>query len=171
MASKQVEESSLNPLEREFIRYFSEAVKVFGLPKSVGEIYGLLYASPSPLSMNTLVGKLHISKGSCSQGLKILRTVNAVIESTEGRTTLYSANIELKSLIAGILKEQVQPLFSDTTQTVKILMKTAKEENDPDKRRFYQSRVSKLSTWRRRGGFVIPLVSRILGKRPSSEEE
>ncbi len=165
-----MEESSLNPLETEFIRYFSEAVKVFSLPKSVGEIYGLLYASPNPLSMNTLVEKLQISKGSCSQGLKILRTVNAVMELPGGRSTLYSANIELKSLIAGILEEQVQPLFSDTKKTVKLLMKTVKEETDPDKRNFYESRVSKLSTWRKRGGFIIPLVSRILGKRGASGE-
>lgn len=139
---------------------------MFGLPKSVGEIYGLLYASPVPLGMDTLVKQLHISKGSCSQGLKILRTVNAVIETTEGRKNLYSPNIELKSLIAGILKEQVQPLFSSTKQTVKKLMQVAKEESEPERRAFYQSRVSKLSTWRRRGGFVIPVISRILGKGP-----
>ena len=68
----------LKPIESEFIDYVSEAVKVFGLPKSVGEIYGLLYASKAPLSMDDLIGKLDISKGSASQGLKILRSINAV---------------------------------------------------------------------------------------------
>ena len=53
-------------------------MQVFGVPKSVGQIYGLLYASPEPLSFSDIVERLEISKGSASQGLQLLRSLGAI---------------------------------------------------------------------------------------------
>ncbi len=61
----------MSDLEMQVIELFVRGVRVLGLPKSVGEIYGLLYISPQPLSLDALVGRLRMSKGSTSQGLKI----------------------------------------------------------------------------------------------------
>jgi DNA-binding transcriptional ArsR family regulator len=63
---------------RECIELFAEVVYALGLPKSVGQIYGLLYASPAPLSFSDIVERLDISKGSASQGLQLLRTLGAI---------------------------------------------------------------------------------------------
>jgi len=155
---------NLNSVELGFVEYFSEAGKLFGLPKSVGEIYGLVYSSPQPLSMDDLIDRLEISKGSASQGLKVLKSVNALIESAEGRKSYYTANIELKSLIAGVLSGQVKPLMSSTKKTIKQLSSNSSEELDPKLKAFYASRISKLSTWRRRGSFILPLISKVLGR-------
>jgi len=157
-------EKNLTIIEFEFVNYFSEAVKIFSLPKSVGEIYGLLYASSAPLDMDTIIHKLNISKGSVSQGLKILRSVNAVLDVSEGRKTRYSANIELKALISGIMNQQVAPLMSTTKQSLKAISQHNENTQDPELKSFYKSRVSKLATWRRRGSFLIPIISKILGK-------
>lgn len=64
--------------ETECAAFFSEAVQVFGVPKSVGQIYGLLFASPEPLSFSDIVERLDISKGSASQGLQLLRSLGAI---------------------------------------------------------------------------------------------
>jgi len=68
--------------QREFVRecveFFAEVVQLFGVPKSVGQIYGVLYASPLPLSFSDIVGQLEISKGSASQGLQLLRSLGAI---------------------------------------------------------------------------------------------
>jgi hypothetical protein len=53
-------------------------VKIFGVPRSVGQIYGLLYSSREPLSFSDIVKRLGISKGSASQGLQLLRSLGAV---------------------------------------------------------------------------------------------
>jgi len=66
------------PFETECVAFFSEVVQVFGVPKSVGQIYGLLYASPTPLSFSDIVERQDISKGSASQGLQLLRSLGAV---------------------------------------------------------------------------------------------
>jgi hypothetical protein len=64
--------------ETECVLFFAEVMQVFGVPKSVGQIYGLLYASPEPLSFSDIVVRLEISKGSASQGLQLLRTLGAI---------------------------------------------------------------------------------------------
>lgn len=68
--------------QREFMHecvdFFAEVVQLFGVPKSVGQIYGVLYASPLPLSFSDIVEQLEISKGSASQGLQLLRSLGAI---------------------------------------------------------------------------------------------
>lgn len=65
--------------ERACVEFFADVVQVFGVPRSVGQIYGLLYASPQPLSFTAIAGKLDISRGSTSQGLQALRELGAVV--------------------------------------------------------------------------------------------
>ena len=52
------EADALNSLEVEVIDLFVNAVKMLGFPKSVGEIYGLLFISKEPLPLDTLVERL-----------------------------------------------------------------------------------------------------------------
>ena len=65
-------------LTLESVDFFVRMMSIMGLPRSVGEIYGLLYFSPSPLSMDQICTKLEISVGSASQGLKTLRSLKSV---------------------------------------------------------------------------------------------
>lgn len=62
----------------ECVELFAEVVQLLGVPRSVGQIYGLLYASPEPLSFSDIVEQLDISKGSVSQGLQFLRSLGAI---------------------------------------------------------------------------------------------
>ncbi len=64
--------------QSECIELFAEVVYALGLPRSIGQIYGLLYASPAPLSFSDIVERLEISKGSASQGLQLLRSLGAI---------------------------------------------------------------------------------------------
>jgi len=64
--------------QSECVKLFAEVVYALGLPRSIGQIYGLLYASPAPLSFSDIVERLEISKGSASQGLQLLRSLGAI---------------------------------------------------------------------------------------------
>ena len=63
--------SSMSEADRRIVDLFVDGVRVIGLPKSIGEIYGLLFVSRDPLSLDDLVARLGISKGSASQGLRM----------------------------------------------------------------------------------------------------
>lgn len=49
-----------------------------GLPRSLGQIYGLLYLSPQPLSLDDIADGLQISKASVSTGSRQLAAWGAV---------------------------------------------------------------------------------------------
>src|ERR1051325_7726277 len=50
----------------------------FGLPRSTGQLYGLLYLSKKALSLDDLVELLSISKGSASTGTRHLASWGAI---------------------------------------------------------------------------------------------
>jgi DNA-binding transcriptional regulator GbsR (MarR family) len=156
----------LDPLERQVVAVFVDGVKVLGLPRSIGEIYGLLFVSQVPLSLDDLVQKLSISKGSASQGLRALKSLGAVREAEVGteRRTYYEPAIELKRLVGGFIREQVRPHLESGKAKITRLAETTQEIDDPERRKFLSERVERLETWMRSGGKVLPLLQRILGQ-------
>ena len=156
----------MNALEKQVVDVFVDGVRVLGLPRSIGEIYGLLFIAPQPLSLDDFVARLNISKGSASQGLRALRDLGAVKEtSVEGaRRVFYEADIELKRLVGGFVREQVRPHLESGQLKVGRLLEAVGEEEDPVLREFYDERVAKLETWMRRGRMVLPLLQKVLGQ-------
>ena len=156
----------LSPLERQMIDVFVDGVKVIGLPKSLGEIYGLLFLSPTPLSLDDVTEKLQLSKGSASQGLRMLRALGAVQEapSQVGRRTLYVPDVDLKRLVGGFIREQVRPHLESGKTKCRRLLKNAADVDDPHLKKFYRDRIHKLDGWMNRGRIVLPLIQRMLGE-------
>lgn len=153
----------LSALEVEVIGLFVNAVKMLGMPKSVGEIYGLLYISPEPLALDALVGRLNISKGSASQGLKVLRAFGAVkqVYVAGDRRDHYQAETELKKLAAGFIREEIKPRMDSGAERLERLRKLSATEESEDAD-FYQGRVAKLGQWHARSLELMPLLTTVL---------
>ena len=158
----------LNPLERQVVAVFVDGVRVLGLPRSIGEIYGLLFISRSPLSLDDLVSRLEISKGSASQGLRMLKSLGAVREANGNggaeRRTYYEPAVELKRLVGGFIREQIRPHLESGKTKIGRLAETASEIEDPEHRKFLSGRVERLDQWMRSGGKVLPILQKILGQ-------
>jgi DNA-binding transcriptional regulator GbsR (MarR family) len=158
----------LDPLERQVVEVFVDGVRVLGLPRSIGEIYGLLFVSRSPLSLDDLVKRLNISKGSASQGLRMLKNLGAVNEASGNggaeRRTYYEPAVELKRLVGGFIREQIRPHLESGKTKIGRLAATARAVDDPEQRKFLSGRVERLDQWMRSGGKVLPLLQKILGQ-------
>lgn len=158
----------LAPLERQVVAVFVDGVRVLGLPRSIGEIYGLLFISREPLSLDDLVFRLNISKGSASQGLRMLKSLGAVREANGNggaeRRTYYEPAVELKRLVGGFIREQIRPHLESGKTKIGRLAETAREVEDPEHRKFLSDRVERLDQWMRSGGKVLPLLQKILGQ-------
>lgn len=169
-AGKEVPESTgndnnLSPLETEVIDIFVSLVRLVGIPKSVAEIYGLLFVSPQPQPLDSIVNRLRISKGSASQGLKLLRGLGGVkVTYVAGdRRDHYVAETELKKLVAGFIHGEVKPrLESGAGRLAKLREITAAMGGSDSEREFQLGRVSKLNQWHNRSSEIIPLVSGML---------
>lgn len=155
--------------EKECVLFFADIVQVFGVPKSVGQIYGVLYASPEPLGFSDIVERLEISKGSASQGLQVLRDLGAIIEvdSDHARATVYEPELSLRQLVTGVLRERVAPLATSGVDRMKTLKALA--EQAPDNTKFYLGRAKQLETWRKRLNTVLPLLTTLLGPKKKSK--
>jgi DNA-binding transcriptional regulator GbsR (MarR family) len=155
--------SALTAVEVEVIGVFVNAVKLLGMPKSVGEIYGLLFIAPDPLPLDALVARLNISKGSASQGLKVLRAVGAVKQVYVGgdRRDHYAAETELKKLAAGFVREEIKPRLDSGAERLDRLKALAAQEGS-ERGEFFRNRVSKLEYWHARSQEVLPLISGML---------
>jgi HTH-type transcriptional regulator, glycine betaine synthesis regulator len=153
----------LSTMETAVIDVFVSAVKLIGLPKSVGEIYGLLFSSPSPLTLDSLVRRLSISKGSASQGLKVLRSVGAVrpVYVAGDRRDHYAAETELKKLVAGFIREELQPRLDSGTERLSHLNSLLTSSHHADSA-FLSARISKLGQWHARSKAVLPLLTGLL---------
>jgi DNA-binding transcriptional regulator GbsR (MarR family) len=168
-ATSDVPNDGLSPLERQVVAIFVDGVRVLGLPRSIGEIYGLLFVSRKPLSLDDLVERLRISKGSASQGLRTLKSLGAVREAngTNGaaeRRTYYEPAVELKRLVGGFIREQVRPHLESGRNKIKQLSDTARGVEDPELREFLGDRVERLDQWLRSGSRVLPILQKILGQ-------
>lgn len=154
--------------ERECIALFSEFLHVLGVPKSIGAIYGLLYAVPEPLCFTDVVERLEMSKGSVSQGLAFLRQSGAVkvVEVNGDRREFFEPELALRRLATALIKEKVQPLSKEAKEAVARLRRHA-ETTRGGRNEFQLDRIRQLEAWRRQIGRVLPLVQTIL-KIPAS---
>lgn len=160
------EASELGALERQVVDFFVDGVRALGLPRSIGEIYGLLFISQEPLSMDDLVLRLGISKGSASQGLRALKGLGAVREVSVGeeRRTYFAPAVELKRLVGGFIREQIRPHLDSGKVKIGRLAAAVHAESDPARREFLTERLTRLEHWMRSGGRVLPVLQKLLGE-------
>jgi DNA-binding transcriptional regulator GbsR (MarR family) len=153
----------LTPAEREIIEFFVHLGKYLSLPRSVGEIYGLLFARGDKLTLDDLVAELGISKGSASQGLRVLRGARAVrISHVPGdRKDYFEAEAELPALIRGFLRDQLAVKMEHADERLGSLRAVIDDPANgaPDG---LSGRVERLQSWHNKARRLVPLVSTFL---------
>jgi DNA-binding transcriptional regulator GbsR (MarR family) len=156
--------SRLEPAEVEVIHLFVQFSRAFGQPRSVAEIYGLLFASSRPLPMDAFIERLNLSKGSASQGLKYLEDLGAVrtVYMAGDRRTHYEANTELRKLAGHFLRKQVLTHFEDTDTRLERI-ETEAQSLPEEQTKHLMERVRLLRRWEKTGRHVMPFVLKMLG--------
>ena len=68
----------LSSLQQEFVLHFGEMGSRWGINRTVGQIYALLFLSDRPLNADDIVDRLGFSRSNVSMGLKELQAWNLV---------------------------------------------------------------------------------------------
>jgi DNA-binding transcriptional regulator GbsR (MarR family) len=154
----------LGPLQTEVIEFFVELSRLLGQPRSLAEIYGLLFISARPLAMDDLIEQLQLSKGSASQGLKYLRNLGAVrmVYVAGDRRVHYEAVAELRNLAARFLHDQIAPHLDNGQARLERIAAMVKQLSSDDRARV-NGRVKMLQSWERNGRRFLPMVLKMLG--------
>ena len=153
--------------QTECVELFARLAHMIGLPRSIGQIYGLIYGSARPLSFTDIVAQLDISKGSASQGLRALREVGGILPApvVPGRREHFVPETELRKLIAGFLDGSFQPHLRrgakrlDGFKGHHAVALAAQGGNG----RLLLGRLGKLQNWHRKGAVVLPLIAKYIG--------
>jgi DNA-binding transcriptional regulator GbsR (MarR family) len=150
---------ALSELEKEVVDIFVRIAGVLSLPRSVGELYGVLFISPEPLCIDDLMHKLKISKGSTSQGLKILRSFGAVnpVYVAGDRRDFFTAEAELRRIVSGFVNEQIRPHL-DNGKARMARMETLLAEQTPEQKDFIAERIERLQNWQKRANALLPFA-------------
>ena len=69
---------NLPPLTQSFVLHFGEMGNRWGINRTVGQIYALLYVSAKPLNADEIADTLNFSRSNVSMGLKELQSWNLV---------------------------------------------------------------------------------------------
>lgn len=170
MAAADADSVLMAAYEEGLVAVFADLAELFGNPRSYGQIYGLLFSSEEPLTMEEIARRLDISQGSISQGLRQLEAFGAIVKERNNgsRQALYTAKLEMKLLISGFLKERVIPRLESTESRVKALraslpspsLRSQTQVSALSSARFRLDRVAK---WHRSARTLLPIARKILG--------
>ena len=137
--------------------------ELFGNPRSYGAIYGLLFAEESPLSMDEIIDRLEISKGTASQGLRHLEELGAILREKNGRSHRYVARLEIRPLVAGFLSKRLLPGLTGGRARLKALQDLV-PHLPPAAQPGARLRLQRITKWHQRASTFLPLAEKILQK-------
>lgn len=167
--SENAETASLAPLsgaQVELINYFASLADLLSLPRSAGQIYGLLFGQPEPVAFDEIVALLGISKGSASGSLKLLRRLKAIQPSHQlgDRRTFYEAETSARHLVQAFLEDGVKSHLRNSESQLEaisaLVSGEARSHDDPATPALLQKRISSLQTWHRKARKLIPWIAR-----------
>ncbi|EDP97725.1 transcriptional regulator [Kordia algicida OT-1] len=112
-----------------FIQTWGSLGTLWGINKAMAQIHALLLISPEPLSMEDIMGELHISRGNTSMNLRQLIDWGIVFKTSVvgERKEFFSSEKDIQELAKQIARErsrrEIQP-------TLKVLKEVSSIEDD-----------------------------------------
>jgi len=165
------------------IQGLSRISQFWGFSKGMGAIFGALYLSSDPLSLDNLVEAVGITKGAVSTNVRHLERLGLVHKQLVigDRKDFYIAETDFWKIVRGILKEREKSEFDRAIKTVSESLRIVEEAEDlsPEEAKlaaFYQRRLGRLADFfKALDNLVAALLAldelrsgaleRILGKR------
>lgn len=141
-------------LERELITFWVQVSSLLDYPRSVGEIFGLIFVSEAPLSADDIVEKLGMSRSGAGQGLKALQDIGAIKPAHQpaSRKEHYQMQTDLGVLVKLLLNARILPKLEELAQQ-RATLDTAVRAAGPA---HIVQRFDKLDRWR---GKTAPLLA------------
>jgi DNA-binding transcriptional regulator GbsR (MarR family) len=108
-------------IKQNFIEGMSGISQFWGFPKGVGAIFGVLYLSPDPLSLDELVEQTGLSKGAISTNVRILSRLGLIrpVNRLSDRKDYYEAETDFYKAIRAILRERQNNEFDRAVASVR----------------------------------------------------
>jgi DNA-binding transcriptional regulator GbsR (MarR family) len=142
--------SYLENARKNFIQGMSRISSFWGFPRAMGAIYGAIYLSPTPLSLNEIVEQVGVTKGAVSTNVRQLERLRMVHKHIQvgDRKDYYIAETDFWKMFKGILQEREKSEFDLAIKTVSgSLDMVSEEQENVELAAFYQERMSAMQSF------------------------
>jgi DNA-binding transcriptional regulator GbsR (MarR family) len=141
------------PLNREFIAHFGEMGSKWGINRTVGQIYALLYVSPQALNADEIAEALAFSRSNVSMGLKELQAWRLVrLRHQSGdRREYFEAPADVWEIFRVLAEErrrrEIEPTLSMLRTALLETPSTDAERHAQQRMREMHDLIDRLMTW------------------------
>ena len=145
------------------VDFFADAARLLGMPRSLAAIYGVIFASPRPLSFAEVEARVKLSKGSVSQGLRTLREIGAIkeVSAETDKAERFEPDLEMRKLIARYIENRLEKQMQAGRDRLANL--NARLQAWPvAERKILSIRILRLQSWHRRSRKLLPLIKTFL---------
>ncbi|WP_090138969.1 GbsR/MarR family transcriptional regulator [Limnohabitans sp. DM1] len=140
-------------LNREFIAHFGEMGSKWGINRTVGQIYALLYVSPQALNADEIAEALAFSRSNVSMGLKELQAWRLVRlrHQTGDRREYFEAPADVWEIFRVLAEErrrrEIEPTLSMLRSALLETPSTDAERHAQQRMREMHDLIDRLMTW------------------------
>jgi DNA-binding transcriptional regulator GbsR (MarR family) len=145
--------NSLSPLTAQFVSHFGEMGSRWGINRTVGQIYALIFVSPKPLNADEIAESLEFSRSNVSIGLKELQSWRLVKlrHNTGDRKEYFEAPQDVWEIFKSLAEERRRREVDPTLSMLRdALLETPGNEADTyaqDRMRQMHELIELSSTW------------------------
>jgi len=165
MKNTQIPEAAypLDTFQRGCVNLFVNAAVRLSLPRSVGEIYGLLFSTEEPLSLDDVIERLQTSRGSTHERLRWLSTIGAIRKVSVPGTLKahFTAETSLRLIAAGYIRDRIEAHLDNEQNRLRDLEKIAGAV--PERESFQRSRINQVMSWRKFISRALPVIKVLAG--------
>lgn len=143
----------LSPLIQSFVLHFGEMGSRWGINRTVGQIYALLYVSPEPLCADQIVEALDISRSNVSMSLRELQAWNLVLlkHLPDDRRDFFTTPDDVWQILRTLAEERKKREVDPTLTVLRgILMQEPGNEDErhaQDRMGEMYGLIERLTTW------------------------
>ncbi|MFY2762955.1 GbsR/MarR family transcriptional regulator [Arenimonas sp. MALMAid1274] len=143
----------LPPLSQSFVLHFGEMGSRWGINRTVGQIYAVLFISPQPLTADEITERLGVSRSNVSMGLKELSSWRLVRLSHQpgDRRDFYSAPEDVWAIFKTLAEErqrrEVDPTLSMLRDALLETPASAEEKHAQERMRQMHTLIEQLTDW------------------------
>lgn len=158
-------EPALDDFQRECVAVFQRAAAAFSLAPSVGQVYGLLFSSEEPLSLDQIMARLGTSRGGTHQSVRWLRQIGAVERHFKPgqRKEFFGAVLNLRKLAGAFVAARINPHIESGHEHLERLRANIAPDGHPASD-FQRQRCEQMERWH---GFLrdlLPFIQSLAGK-------
>jgi DNA-binding transcriptional regulator GbsR (MarR family) len=144
---------ALPPLSRQFIAHFGEMGSRWGINRTVGQIYALIFVAPQPLNADDIAAALEFSRSNVSMGLKELQAWRLVrLRHLPGdRREYFEAPADVWEIFRVLAEErrrrEIEPTLSMLRNALLESPSSAAERHAQARMKEMHELIDRLMTW------------------------